>query len=133
VPSARVRISIDVAGIHAGLARERPPVEDEDWDATAYVDERIAAYRAALRTLSLADAGLSLQVVFDAGAAGGDRMVVSAAEFAEAGLSEAVVQAIADAVRPVTADTGGWRRHLRAGYFERYRAWRREAGSPIAH
>lgn len=128
-----MRISIDVAGIRAGFARERPPVEDEEWDATAYVDERIAAYREALRTLSLADAGLSLHAVFDAGAAAGDRMMVSAAGFAGAGLPETVVQSIADAVRPVTADTGGWRRHLRAGYFQRYRAWRRETGSPIAH
>ena len=128
-----MRISIDVAGIRASLARERPQVADEEWDAAAYVDERIAAYREALRTLSLAHASLSLQVVFDAEAAAGDCLMVSAAGFAGAGLPETVVQSIADAVRPVTADTGGWRRHLPAGYFDRYRARRREAGRPNPH
>jgi hypothetical protein len=133
VPIVRVRISIDVAGIRAGFARERPPVDDDEWDAMAYVDERIAAYREALRALSLADEGLSLQVVFDAGGAAGDRLMISTAGFAGADVPATVVQSIADAVRPVTGDTGGWRRHLRTGYFERHRAWRRETGSPIAH
>jgi len=133
VSIVRLRISIGVAGLRAGFARERPPVTDDDWDAFAYVDERIAAYRDALRPLSFADRDLSLQAAFDASAAGGDRIVVSAAGRSDGNVPAAVVQAIADAVRPVTNDTGAWRRHLRAAYFERHRAWRQETGSPIAH
>jgi len=133
VPIVRIRICIGVAGLRAGFARERPPVADEDWDAVGYVDERIAAYRDALRPLSFADRGLSLQAAFDAGAAASDRIVVSAVACPRDDVPAAVVQAIADAVRTVSDDTGAWRRHLRAAYFERHRAWRLETGSPIAH
>lgn len=133
MPVVLVRISIDVAGIRAGFARERPPVADDDWDALAYFDERIAAYREALRSPHLAQAGCALQAAFDAGAAEGDRVVVSALEPRDAEVPAAVVQAIADAVRPVAHETGAWRRYLGAGYFDRHRAWRRETGSPIAH
>ena len=133
MPIVRIRICIGVAGLRAGFARERPPVADGDWDAAGYVDERIAAYRDALRPLTFAEHGLSLQAAFDAGAAACDRIVVSALGCPPGDVPAAVVQAIADAVRPVTDDTGAWRRHLRATYFERHRAWRRETGSPIAH
>ena len=133
MPVILVRISIDVAGSRAGFAREHPPVADDDWDALAYFDERISAYREALRSPGIAQAGLVLRAAFDAGAAEGDRVVVSALEPPDAEVPAAVVQAIADAVRPVAHETGAWRRYLCADYFDRHRAWRREAGSPIAH
>ncbi len=114
MPIVLVRISIDVAGIRAGFARERPPVADDNWDALAYFDERIAAYRDALRSPGIAQAGLVLQAAFDAGAAEGDRIVVSTLEPPDAEVPAAVVQAIADAVRPLAHETGAWRRYLGA-------------------
>ncbi|KAA0219019.1 MAG: hypothetical protein DWB43_08595 [Lautropia sp.] len=133
MPVILVRVSIDIAGIRAGFARERPPVADDDWDALAYFDERIAAYREALRSPRVAHCGLTLRAAFDAGAAEGDRVIVSALQPADTGVPAALVQAIADAVRPLAHETGAWRRHLRAEYFDRHRAWRRETGIPIAH
>lgn len=128
-----VRISIGIAGIRAGFAREHPPVADDDWDALAYFDERIAAYREALRSPALAQAGLALQAAFDAGAAEGDRVVVSMLEPRDAGVPAAVVQAIADAVRPVTHETCAWRRYLRATGAGCHPLRQQETGSPIAH
>ena len=133
MPICRIRISIDVAGIRAGFARERPPVKDDDWDAHAYVDDRIGAYREALRTLKERHPDLRLEVDFDAGAAAGDRIAVSTGRAPDGDLPANIAAEIAAAVRKVTDDAGGWRRHLRAPYFERHRAWRRETGSPIAH
>ncbi len=133
MPALRLRISIDVAGIRARFARERPPVLDEEWDEPAYVGERIDAYRAALRVLSRDAAGPAIEAVFAADATAGDRVVVIAADSGDEAAPAVSAQAIAAALRPVTDDAGGWRRHLRPAYFERHRAWRRETGSPIAH
>ena len=129
-----VHVSIDVAGIRARFARERPPVADDDWDVQAYVDERIAAYREALHAPGTAQTGVAqMQLVFDTGAADGDRIAVSALESTVGGEPTAVMQAIAQAAQRVARERGAWRRHLSEGYFERHRAWRRVADGPIAH
>lgn len=132
-PVLRVWVSIDLAGIRAGFARERPPVVDGDWDARAYFDERVSAYRDALRGPAIAAAGVRLELGFDDQASAGDRVALTVDQSAGGGCPAAVEQLIRDAARAVSAQTGAWRRHLGAGYFERHRAWRREAGSPIAH
>lgn len=129
----RVRISIDLVGIRAGFARERPPVVDGDWDARAYFDERVSAYRDALCSPAIAAAGVRLELGFDDETSACDRVALAADPPAGGGCPAAVEQLIRDAARAVSAQTGAWRRHLGAGYFERHRAWRREAGSPIAH
>ncbi len=129
----RVRISIDLASIRAGFARERPPVVDGDWDARAYFDERVSAYRDALCSPAIAATGVWLELFFDDRASAGDCVALAADQTAGDGCLAAVEQLIRDAARTVSGQTGAWRRHLGAGYFERHRAWRREAGSPIAH
>ena len=129
-----VRVSIDVSGIRARFARERPPVADDDWDVQAYIDERIAAYREALHAPGTAQTGVAqMQLVFDTGAADGDRIAVSALESTVGGEPTAAMQAIAQAAQRVARERGAWRRHLSEGYFERHRAWRRVADGPIAH
>ncbi len=129
-----VRVSIDVSGVRARFARERPPVADDDWNAQAYVDERIAAYREALHAPGTAQTGVAqMQLVFDTGAADGDRIAVSALESRVGGDPTAAMQAIAQAAQRVARERGAWRRHLSEGYFERHRAWRRVADGPIAH
>jgi len=133
VPDCRVHVSIDLAGIRAAFGRERPAVHDGDWDGAGYLAERIAACGDALRALADAQPGLQLDLEFDADAACGDRVQVSAAHPGADPPPAALVQAIERALRPVFADAGAWRRHLGAAWFERHRAWRRAAGSPIAH
>ena len=129
-----VRVSIDVVGIRARFARERPPVADDDWNAQAYVDERIAAYREALHAQDWVQSGVAqMQLIFDTGAADGDRIAVSALDSTVGGEPTAAMQAIAQAAQRVARERGAWRRHLSEGYFERHRAWRRVAGGPITH
>lgn len=133
MPAYRVRVSLDLAGIRASFARERPPVEDDDWDQEAYVRERIAAYREALGALCSADPPWAIEACFDTEAADGDRFTLAPTEPAADGIPAPLAQSIEQALQRVRADASAWRRHLRAGYFERHRAWRRETGSPIAH
>lgn len=133
MPTYRVRVWIDLAGIRARFARERPPVRDEDWDDRAYLDDRIAACREALGRVRKAEPGLQLEASFDTDAWRGDRVLVSPAVAGDDEPPARVVRAVEQALRPVFAEAGAWRRHLGAAWFERHRAWRREAGSPIAH
>lgn len=133
MPTYRVRVSLDLAGIRACFPRERPPVAGEDWDAAAYVDERIRAYRDALRQLSTDDPELLVEASFDTVSVIGDRVVVSCCGPAADEPPAGVIRRVEHAVRCVIGDDCAWRRHLRAAYFERHRAWRRETGSPIVH
>jgi len=133
VPTYRVRIALDLASIRACFPRERPPVANGDWDAAAYVDERIRAYRDALHELSAGEPDLQLEASFDTLSVAGDRVVVSSAGPAAGEPPAGVIRQVEHALRPVSRDACAWRRHLRAAYFARHRAWRRETGSPIAH
>lgn len=133
LPDCRVRVSIDLAGIRAAFERERPAVRDGDWDGAGYLAERVTACGDALRALADAHQGLRLEFDFDTDATCGDRVQVSPVHPGADAPPAALVQAIEHALRPVFADAGAWRRHLGAAWFERHRAWLREAGSPIAH
>ncbi len=131
--TCRVRVSIDLACIRAAFPRECPAVLDGDWDAAGYVAERIAACRDALGALTDSCPDLRLELDIDTDATGGDRVQVWPAHPDADTQPASVVAAIERALRPVFADAGAWRRHLGAAWFERHRAWRRVAGSPIAH
>lgn len=135
-----VRIVVQTRAIALQGARERPVVHPADWDARGYADERARLWREAL-SAPLTERGAGLQVTVDlddpgpstphtqAVALGGDELFVIA-DGAEASALHAL---IGQAARAVVADTGGWRRFLQPGWFERHRTWRREVGSPIQH
>jgi len=135
-----VRVVIGTCAVVAQCARERPPVRTGEWDAQGYARERAALWRDALQ-VPLAERGVGLQVVVDSDEPawcaatgpwlriGGDEVGVAAGD----GTAQALLDFVAQAARAVAADTGGWRRFLQPGWFERHRAWRREVGSPIQH
>lgn len=131
-----VRVVVDTYGIVAAFAHEKPPVQLDEWDAQAYACERLEAYREALQR-PLAAIGAHLDAVVDTslgpaplhGVQAGDRVSMLAPQAVACKLQSFVRQAVG----PIDADVGAWRRFLRPAWFERHRAWRRKVGSPIAH
>lgn len=139
---AVVRVAVGVAPIRARFAAERPPVSDDEWDCTAYVEQRMNAYREALaahpgvRVDRLAEAPATQPAPALRCPSTGDLVFIEVqphpVESGEDGPAS-LRAAIDRAVRRVFADRSAWRRHLLPAWFERHRAWRAEAGSPIQH
>ena len=131
-----IRVVVDTYGIIATFAHEKPPVQLDDWDAQAYARERLEAYREALQR-PLAVIGARLESAVDTSLGSAPAHGVQADDQVTVLSSQAVARELQSMVRqavdPIDADASAWRRFLRPAWFERHRAWRLEAGSPIAH
>lgn len=148
-PRCLVHVRVGTAPIRALFDHDRPPVATDEWDEHGYVEARLRAYAEALEGLALLrpmssddeetfpdrdDAmrcprtgdlvRIDLPAIDDT-APGAPGHEVAAREVRH--------DQIAHALRRVFADAHAWRRHLKAAYFERHRAWRAVVGAPIQH
>lgn len=101
-------------------------------DIAARIDA-VAATAGAGRADAAAHARLASSGALECPASAGDRVHLDASPDVDAVTLQALRDAISDALRPVFADAGAWRRFLGPAYFERHRAWRSAVGSPIQH
>lgn len=136
-----VRVAVATQPIRALFAGEKPPVPDAEWDAAAYVAQRLHAYAEALETLALVHpmpSGCndiqvpSRRATVIACPRTGDRVHVDVVDPDDRTRLDLHAE-IERALQRVFSDAHAWRRHLLPAYFERHRAWRAVNVGPIQH